>query len=389
LSPASRWEGIFWAITGTFLVCTALFYFCPPEPRLLRKTVHFLSLEFEQNLATWWEGLCFLIVALLAFERSGKSGPRWAWWGLAALGAGLSLDELSSIHERSDLLFKPIGLDDQSLAVLPFAIPAGVIAVITLAGFWRAGERRRARLLGITLVLLGSVVFQEKIEHRLHLPPGFAPYRGVVEEGSELVGVYLLLQIVVNPGAPIVSLLPEPRTARRLLAPAAVITVLATPVLVYIGWVTRSMQRGRGIPMAWCPFALVAIAGLAALAAAPESKRERGVLTLLGVLALFSCFDEIAVLDLGHNTHLARSALQLFMLPVLGGLAMLVPRIRSVPSGVLLVVLFATGHPLLTSAGRLWPWFVAPIEAFGLLYVVATGLASGGAEPASAVGATR
>lgn len=171
----SRWEGIFWAITGPFLVCTALFYFCPPEAWLLRKTVHFLSFEFERNLATWWEGLCFLIVALLAFERAGKGGPVWAWRGLAALGAGLSLDELGSIHERSDLLFKPIGLDHQSLAVLPFAIPAALIAVATLVVFWRAGERRRAWLLGSALLLLGSVVFQEKLEHHLHAPAWFAP----------------------------------------------------------------------------------------------------------------------------------------------------------------------------------------------------------------------
>ena len=289
--PAPRWERAFWAITGTFLACTALFYFCPAEPRLLRKSVHFLSFEFEQNLATWWEGLCFLIVALLAFEHASKGGPAWAWRGLAALGAGLSLDELSSIHERSDLLFKPIGLDDQSLAVLPFAIPAALIAVVTIAGFWRAGERRRAWLLVVALGLLGSVVFQEKIEHHLPTPAWFAPYRGVVEEGTELLGVYCLLQIVVRAGAPFASLLPPPGTARRILAPAAGLAALGTPVLIYIGWVTRFMQRGRGIPMAWIPFALVAIAGLAALAAARDGKRDRALLVVLGALALFFCLD--------------------------------------------------------------------------------------------------
>ena len=379
---ASRWEGIFWATTGTFLTCTALFYFCPPEPWLLRKTVHFLSFEFERNLATWWEGLCFLIVALLAFERSGKGGPAWAWRGLAALGAGLSLDELSSIHERSDLLFKPIGLDHQSLAVLPFAIPAALIAVATIVVFWRAGERRRAWLLGSALLLLGSVVLQEKIEHHLHVPAWFAPYRGVVEEGTELLGVYLLLQIVVSAGARLASLLPEPKTALRLLVPAAILVSLGTPMLMYIGWVTRFMQRGRGIPMAWCPFALVAIVGLAALAAAREGKRDRAVLGLLGVLALFFCLDEIAVLQIGQDKRLATSALQPFMLPVLGGLAMLTPRIRSARNAAPLAIVFVAGHPLLTSAERIWPWVVATIEAFALLYVVATGL--GGEAPESA-----
>lgn len=374
---APRWARAFWALTLFFLAFTALFYFVPHDPRWLRKGVHFLSFEFEQNLATWFEGACFFLVAVLAFERSLGPGPVWAWRGLSVLGMGLSLDELCSIHERSDLLFKPIGLDDQSLALLPFAIPAGLIALVSLAGFFRGGEKPRARQLAIAFALLGSVVFQEKLEHKLHLeiPAALAPVRGVVEEGTELVGVYFLLKIVLAPGASVLEALPSLAAQRRLLAPAAVIGALAVPSLIYVGWATRVMQYGRGIPMAFAPFAFLMLVGLAALRAARDGQERRAVLVALGLAALFFSLDEIAILERGENVRLMRSALQVVALPVLGALAMLLPRLRGLRTGALLAVLFAAGYPVLTDGGRLWPWLVAPLQDFVLLAVVVTGLA--------------
>ncbi len=373
---APRWETPFWALTLFFLACTGLFYFCPADVRWLRKGVHFLSFEFEQNLATWYEGTCFFLVGILAFERSLGPGPKWAWRGLSALGVGLALDELCSIHERSDLLFKPIGLDDQSLALLPFAIPAGIIALVSLAGFWRGGEKLRARQLFIAFALLGSVVFQEKLEHKLHLeiPADLAPVRGVIEEGTELVGVYFLLKIVLGAGASVLDALPGLAAQRRFMAPVAVVGALAVPTLLYVGWATRVMQYGRGIPMAFVSYVLLVLIGLIALRAARNGFERRGLLIGLGLAALFFSLDEIAILERGENVRLMRSALQIWALPVLGGLILLLPRLRTRMAALLLGSLFVVGYPVLDQGGRQWPWIVAPVQIFAV-YVVVAGLA--------------
>ena len=373
---APRWRHAFWTLTCAFLVFTALFYVVPQDPRFVRRAVHFLSFEFEQNLATWYEGTCFFLVGLLAFERSLGPGPVWAWRSLSVLGVGLSLDELCSIHERSDLLFKPIGLDDQSLALLPFAIPAAVIAVVALAGFYKGGERRRAVQLAIAFALLGSVVFQEKLEHKLHLeiPAAWAPVRGVVEEGTELVGVYFLLSILLEPGASVLEALPSRAALRRVLLPTAVLGALGIPVFLYIGWATRVMQYGRGIPMAFVPYAITTILAAVALRAARDGQERRGILVLLGLAALFFSLDEIAVLERVDNVRLMRSALEIWALPVMGLLAMLLPRLHSVRNVGLLCATFALSYPVLTQGGRLWPWVAAPTGLFVLLFIVTRGL---------------
>jgi hypothetical protein len=381
---APRWSRAFWAATTLFLSCTALFYFCPDEPAWIRRAVHFLSFEFEQNLGTWFEGSGFLLLAVLAFERSLEAGPVWAWRALSALGLGLSLDELCSIHERSDLLFKPIGLDGQSLALLPFAIPAVLIACVALAGFYRAGEKRRALLLSVALLLLASVVLQEKIEHRLHhgLPAAFAPWRGVIEEGTELLALYCLLSLVLARRGSLLDALPGLPALRRLLLPVSVLVACAAPTLLYVGWVTRIMQRGRGIPMAFAPYLLTTLAALVALRAARDGQAARGRLILLGMLALFFSLDEVAVLERDQNVRLMRSVLEIWALPVLGGVAMLVRRLRSWQNAILLGTLFVVGYPVLVQGGRLWPWLAAPIQMWGLLHVLIRGLACE-ARPAS------
>lgn len=198
-----------------------------------------------------------------------------------------------------------------------------------------------------------------------------------------MFGVFFLLRIVASAGVPFASLLPEAKSARRLLAPAAVLVLLATPALIYVAWVTPHMQHGRGVPTAWCPFALIAMAGFAALAAAREDRRDRAALVLLGMVSLFFCLEQIAVMFHGPKERLARSVLQPFLLPVLGSLAMLVPQLRSGGNAALLLVLGALGYTLLGSAERVSAWLVAPTQAYALLYVVAMGLGSESPEPAS------
>jgi hypothetical protein len=372
--PSLRWDAVLWGANVFFLLGTYLYYYAPEGHHAILLVLRYCSLEFEKNLATYWEGWCFLAVALLAFERSLAEQPdgpgTWTWRGLAALCAGFSLDELGSIHERADVLFEPYGLEG-SKALIPLGIPALAIAVPTLAGFFGSKNKRGFWLLSLALSCFALAVGQEKLEHRMTLPEWAHPVRGVLEEGSELVGVYLLLRIVLPAGVAVTSMLPRRETLGRLRAPAALLTLLGTPVLAYITFVSRDVQRGRGIPSAWIPFALLNATAIAAFWRARKGARDRVTLGLLAALALAFSADQIMVLARLSNPRIAHSFGQIFMLPVLGVLALSVPGTRSPRSALLLAALLALDVAFLLSSSRLVPWILDPLQALGIFVVVA------------------
>ncbi|HET7292268.1 MAG TPA: hypothetical protein VFM88_07580 [Vicinamibacteria bacterium] len=380
------WEAVYWAITFLCLACTGLFYVAP-RGSFAGAALHGLSLEFEQNLATTWEGFCFLLVSLLALGRAGRAWrapPAWPWLGVAILAAGLSLDELGSIHERADLLFEPIGLDTEMVALLPFAVPAVALAVFTLARFWQGGERRRALRLLLALGLLGSVVLLEKLEHSIRTPPGLAPFRGVLEEGIEMAGVFVLLGLVLERRAPLASSAPLGAALHRVFAPAALVTVLALPALVYVTAATRRMQRGRGVPAAWVPFALLALVALAALALRRARQGGHRALLLVGLGAALLAADAIIVFQRLESGRAIRSgALQDTLLPALLALALLVPALRERGGARVLVPLLALTPVYWMPLTRYGGFAVGSVQALGLLFVLVQGLEASG-EPRDA-----
>lgn len=367
-----RWESVLWALNAFFLAGTYLYYYAPEGHHAILLLLRYCSLEFEKNLATYWEGWCFFGVALLAFQRSLAPQPEgpgpWAWRGLAALAAGLSLDELGSVHERADVLFAPL---EGSRALVPLAIPALAIALPTLAGFWRSRNKRGFWFLSSGLLCFALAVGQEKLERRLTLPDWAHSVRGVLEEGSELVGLYLLFRVVLAPGRPVLALLPERETLRRLVAPAAALTLLGMPALAYVTFVTREVQRGRGIPAAWIPFALLNATAIAAFWLARKATRGRPPLALLAVVALAFSADQIMVLQRLSNPRLAHSFAEIFMLPILGALALATPAFRTPRTALVLAALLALDLAFLLSGSRLVPWIVDPLQALGILFIVA------------------
>jgi hypothetical protein len=113
------WRSVIWAVNGFFLLTTVLVAYLPDSSSAARHgAIQYLaqfSLAEEKNLAAFWEGWCFLLVSILAFERylqSNRTAPYegQSWLGLSVLAAGLSLDELGSIHERAPLLFSSLTL---------------------------------------------------------------------------------------------------------------------------------------------------------------------------------------------------------------------------------------------------------------------------------------
>jgi len=371
------WELWYWCVTAVLLASTCLFYYAPHDS-VLGAVLHALSLEFEQNLATTFEGSCFLAVSLLALGRAGpdwRSSSAWPWLGVAALGAGLSLDELGSVHERADLLFEPIGLDTEMVALLPLAIPALAIAAFALLRFWRAGERRHALRLALALGVLGSVAGLEKVEHVFPATPGFAPFRGVIEEGTEMVGAFVLLGLVLQRRMPLAGMARLEIGLERAFAPAALITVFGMPALLYVTVVTRRMQRGRGVPAAWVVFALLVLVALGAFALRRARQGGGGPLLLIGLGAMALAADAIIVFQRVESDRFIRSAsLQDTLVPALLAVALLVPDLRSSGGAWALAALLALTPLYWLPITRYGGFVVGAVQAIGLLFLLVRSL---------------
>ena len=110
----------------------------------------------ENNLPTWWNGLLLALVGVAAFvaavvEPQGAQKQRRAWLWIAAISAYLSLDEVTSLHERLES-----GVDVGTRA---WVVPGAALAVCGSA--WliyvcRALPRPTTNRLMIALVVYGT-----------------------------------------------------------------------------------------------------------------------------------------------------------------------------------------------------------------------------------------
>jgi hypothetical protein len=108
----------------------------------------------------------------------------------------LSADELGSLHERISLWSRSVGLGTWSL-LLPLGAVLAAVLGRAFALLWSAGGEQRRRLwpLAVGVLLVGSVALQEFIEHSIQWQTDLArAVRGAVEEGTELLGMLVLLR---------------------------------------------------------------------------------------------------------------------------------------------------------------------------------------------------
>ncbi len=162
-----------------------------------------LVLSQENNIGAWWSGMSLLASCVVACSvalplwRSDRRASL-AFAGIAFLTFGLCIDEIGSLHERASLIFP--GDPIQALA-----FPAAAGAVVLAASLTLLWRRRHAfpgvvPLIAIAFALFGSVFGQEVIEHKLDWPDSLLPIRVVIEEGTELTGMALLLLAVIRAG---------------------------------------------------------------------------------------------------------------------------------------------------------------------------------------------
>lgn len=250
-------------------------------PAALGRFRRYFNLAHENNLAAWWSGSLLLVAALHALDgratatRLGDRATAAAWAALALVLTALSLDEIGSLHERAEQ-FVPL---KSWWSLLPFAI-----VLVGIAGWsaWQLWKRHRPRadvvLIAVAFACFGSVAFQEELEHALDWPAWALPLRLGVEEGSELIGMLLLIaatsaasggvfaRAAANTSAPVFS-------AVRPLAswPLAALPILAVPVFAAV--TARLTDVNRGHPADWLAATLFLLAALAAWSGWLEGKR--------------------------------------------------------------------------------------------------------------------
>lgn len=216
--------------------------------------LHQFNLAHELNIATWWSGICLMALGLLSYEHccSGKDDTGLAWLALTILFLALSWDEIGSIHERVGSFSK--------LSI--FAVAGIIILSYSLYKLFRRKEARRAAVFILWgFVLLGSVAFQEHLEHLIRWPWFLRGIRAGIEEGTELMGMFLCFLGIASlrnreeTTNSIKSIVPNPLPMRNLPHLLFIGFVIHVIVSIYVSHhITDSPPRGN--PAIWYPAAL-------------------------------------------------------------------------------------------------------------------------------------
>ena len=380
---ASRWQSVVWGINGFFIAMTIVYPYLPNNRRGMTMLLALFSLQFEKNVATYWEGWCLLLVALLALQRmfdSAEPAPpaRQAWAGLAVLAAALSLDELGSLHERADFLFASWGFSER-YALLPLALPAVLLLSWTLQRLVRLPDRRHFWLTLSAFLAFGSVAWQEHLEHTIRWPWWVRGIRFGVEESAELGGIFLLFSVVLSAGSPtsrftsVAHLLPRRETLIRLKPVAVALTLLSVVPLGVLTVTTLAVTANRGIPAAWLPFVVLNLACMVAWSRAQAGEAYGTRFLGAALLACFFAFDQIIVFQRVADMSVIRGEVERLMFPCLAAVCLSIPPLRTRLNVLLTVVLLPWSLPVLP-ASELLPRLTIPLQALGIFYMVASGL---------------
>lgn len=261
------------------------------------------NLATENVISSWYSSMLLLAVAIgsvIAFASDTKAPPqkgflRWlhfGWLLFGALFAGLSLDEMGSLHERLGMLSQLNFWGQDVLGWAYVMAPAIVlVAVFMLAFGWLHVRRVRP---AFWLIVLGVVLFVsdpvlEQVEMTLlqgGAPPGsWALFMHdtlvIVEEGGlELVGGLCFLTATIvyvvsrTGGAPLKIQIESSRaiwTVRSL-------TVLFLIGLVFMHWAVAHLPPGDiGIPDNWFPSAGMFLLAVVLGATFPGSRASQAM----------------------------------------------------------------------------------------------------------------
>jgi hypothetical protein len=242
-------------VNGFFITATIAFPHLREVARqsIVIRVLERLTLSSEMNVATWWAGVCLLVVGLLSYELGSEEGER-KWLLSAVVFVALSFDETGSIHERA---MWHIGWTEISILLL-------LCLLCLLPVIWSLLCLKCTRSSAISLLLgfllIVSAAPQEYFEVHVGVPSWLAGVRAGIEEGSELMGTFLCLFAVVRERqrrsrlANVLSAIPNPLLMCHIKLVLIGITLGQIPVAL---WSVNLDDFGRrGDPAVYVPMAV-------------------------------------------------------------------------------------------------------------------------------------
>ena len=260
------------------------------------------NLAVENVLATWYSSMLLLATAavcvfcFLAEWRRPTSVLRFGWIVLAVVLAGLSWDELGSVHERVQL---PSGTVGWLLWFVPFLV--AVPGFLLLFAWCRLRRSRWALVyVCVAVALFVTVPVQEFVEVEVmaaNAEPGWqrpVPFV-VLEEGAELLAVQFLLAGLIRHALDVLGQRRGGRVVLTVTVPGRrTMSALWIAVVGLAAIATHELGRlvppdpSHGRPENWWPSALAFAAAVVALSAIARARPGRESLSyaLLAVLSL-------------------------------------------------------------------------------------------------------
>ena len=154
-----------------------------------------LNLSNENVAAAWFSGMLLLLGSLHAADgffrlRQTNLKAALAWCVICGMLLALSADEVGSLHERIDDVVKM----GPWLSYLPFLIVLLGCCAWSFIQLWiTPSERSRVPGLILGFAILVSVGGQEYLEKAIKWPWYLGAFRSAFEEGSELLGMIILI----------------------------------------------------------------------------------------------------------------------------------------------------------------------------------------------------
>jgi hypothetical protein len=299
ISEVSPWFLAFVSISVFLCIATVLAKFLPH--------FQYFNLRNESNFAALFSGMFLLTIALHAFDgsalnRASNAKIANAWLMISLVLAALSFDEIGSLHER----VPRIGDLNRLLSLVPFGLVFAGMLAYAVKVLWRdSGQRKTSILICVGFALFASVALQEYIEHAVdwsanrYLRFFKSWFRPVIEEGTELLGMLVLLHVAMDNTRGILSRgerveFPVLEGIVSWRRPILVTTLIAAPLVAYATVNLPGDKWGHGQPADWPAAALFLLAAFAAARPYFISGRSVGLSGwMLVVLALIGCASTI------------------------------------------------------------------------------------------------